>query len=141
MPANAAIYLPHEELDLAAAAPWIQVVARPAPGAEHFDCLVDGDAVRFNVMTGAALTQHLRGLRGWLATQDLHPDVRTPMDAAVTRIRTTLGLRTDREFEDNHRIWECLFAVAGHYDGFVFTYNSVLLPGGEAVCGPLREGR
>ncbi len=119
--------------------PWLQVLRRPGPGREHFDCLVGGDAVRFNVMPGADLTRHLQGLRTWLATQDVHPDDRGPMDAVVAQTRTTLGLQTDREFDDNHRIWECLFAVAGHYDGFVFAYDSVLLAGGEVVCGPLRE--
>jgi hypothetical protein len=138
MPAQAAVYLSHGEVDLATVAPWLRVVSAPTPDAGHFDCLIDGDAVRFNVMPAADVGRHLQGMRGWLAT--LVPADDLPLlEAAVMRTRTVLGLKTDREFEDNHRIWECLFAIADRYDGLVFVNSSLLLPGGEVICGPMRD--
>ncbi|WP_327003129.1 hypothetical protein OHA72_49945 [Dactylosporangium sp. NBC_01737] len=138
MPAQAAVYLPHHDVDLASVAPWLLVLS--GPGAEHFDCLVDGDAVRFNVMPAADLTRHLQGMCGWLATQDVPAEDLPLLEAAVMQTRTALGLETDLEFDDNHRVWECLFAIADRYDGLVFVHSSLLLPGGEAICGPLRDG-
>ncbi|MEM8782204.1 MAG: hypothetical protein AAGE65_05035 [Planctomycetota bacterium] len=138
MPANAALYLPHDDIDLR------EVFAdgqhhRGGDSSEYFDCLVDGHPVRFNVMAQSDIPAHLDGFAGYVRSLD-EPASRA--DDAVMLIehsKTVLGLVAECEFDENHELWQCLFTVTDRWDGFVFAFDSILLPNGAVIVGPLRD--
>ncbi|EXA75041.1 hypothetical protein J517_4451, partial [Acinetobacter baumannii 118362] len=55
--------------------------------------------------------------------------------------KVVLGLVTDKEFDENPAIWQSLFKIADKYDGLIFTYDSVLLPSGTILVGPLLNNK
>jgi hypothetical protein len=137
--ANASIYLPYGDIDLGEALAGA-IATRDATGrVTRFDVVIGGQPARFNVMPAAEVGRHLAGFAGWVGTLG-EPDDRTA-DARlmISGARTVLGLVAAGEFEDNPALWQSLFRVADKWDGFVFVYNSVLLPNGGVVVGPLRQ--
>ena len=140
MTANAAIYIPIESPDLAKVFPDAksdQGLFKRKPS--WFSMVLGGDPVKFNVMAGVDLPRHIEGFVGYI--QSLDEDHQRKHDAA-TAVRLTkcvLGLQTSREFEENPAIWQALFRIADAFDGYVFVHDSLLLPGGGVIVGPLRQ--
>ncbi|EXA75032.1 hypothetical protein J517_4452, partial [Acinetobacter baumannii 118362] len=60
---------------------------------------------------------------------------------AISHTKVVLGLVTDKEFDENPAIWQSLFKIADKYDGLIFTYDSVLLPSGTILVGPLLNNK
>ncbi|MGM0574342.1 MAG: hypothetical protein ACQEXJ_01225 [Myxococcota bacterium] len=139
MAAHAALYLPYEDVDL------VQVFGAGAcergatEDGAHFRVNLDGDLVLFSVMPEGEVPGHLDGLRGYIDALDAEEWRKRDARRVVGLARTVLGLVTEREFEDNHAIWQSLFRIADRYDGYVFVYGSVLMPEGQIIIGPLRR--
>lgn len=139
MPANAAIYIPRSDIDLGTLFRVVDTDKRLFRRPTYFDVDLDGDIVRFNVMKSSQIGNHLRGFLGYIDSLDQDPQRKRDAAGAIARAQTVLGLVTDREFEQNHAIWQSLFRIAQAYDGFVFAHDSVLLPNGAVMVGPLLE--
>jgi hypothetical protein len=139
MPANAAIYLPRPDVDLSALFPDAKSDKTPSRTPTYFDVAVDGDIVRFNVMEASRIEQHLRGFLGYIERLDQDPARKRDTAHAIAHTQTVLGLVTDRDFEQNPALWQSLFRIADAYDGLVFVHDSVLLPNGAVLVGPLLD--
>jgi hypothetical protein len=139
MPANAALYLPKDAIDLTQVFETARAHKRLFGRVTHYDVTFGADVVRFNVMPAAEVAGHVSGLLRYV--ESLDQDATRKRDAcfALQHTKTVLGLVTAREFEDNHAIWQALFRIADAYDGFVFAHGSVLLPSGAVLVGPLLE--
>jgi hypothetical protein len=107
--------------------------------ASYFDVPLDGETVRFNIMPRDRVAQHLTGFQNYIAS--LPDEVERKRDAsqAIQQTRTVLGLVAASDFTGNHAIWQSLFKIADAFDGYVFVHDSILLPNGAVIVGPMRN--
>jgi hypothetical protein len=139
MPANAAIYLPTVKVDLCAQFPSARSDAKLFRAPTYFDVEIGGHVVRFNVMPKSEIPRHLMGFCSYIRQLDEPEQNRADAEMAIAQTKTVLGLKTDAEFETSPKIWQTLFRIADSYDGYVFVHDSVLLPSGGVIVGPLRQ--
>ena len=102
-----------------------------------FDLEIGGVGVRFNVMPPQEVPRHLVGFRTYIRRLDDPAQNRADAELAISQTKTVLGLVTDAEFATVPELWQALFKIADAYDGYVFVYDSVLLPSGAVIVGPL----
>jgi hypothetical protein len=137
--ANAAVYLPCTEFDLADAVAGA-VATRSADGrVARFDVTIGGQSIQFNVMPAVEVSRHVAGFAGYVDSLDEPLAHRAEARKLIRNTKAVLGLVASGEFEDNPALWESLFRIAEKWDGFVFVYDSVVLANGEVVVGPLEQ--
>ena len=90
-------------------------------------------------MEPAQVAAHIAGFLRYIASLDQDKQRKADTSCVISHTKRVLGLVTDKEFEDNHAIWQSLFRIAAAYDGYVFVHGSVLLPNGAVLVGPLLE--
>lgn len=137
MPANATLYLPTDNVDLIDIFPAAQMAFSP-DGGSSFQVHFGEDSVVFNRMPKAEMPRHLHGFLRYIESLDEEDRRKRAATAAIRMTRSVLGLKADVEFADNHAIWASLFKIADKYDGYVFTHDSLLLPNGAVIVGPLK---
>jgi hypothetical protein len=137
--ANAAVYLPYAEFDLADALDGAIATQDSAGRVVRFDVTLGGQPARFNVMPSAEAGRHLAGFADWVGTLDEPDDRKADAQLLISGAKAVLGLVASGEFKDNPALWQSLFRVADKWDGFIFVYNSILLANGGVVVGPLRQ--
>lgn len=140
MPANAAIYIQFEEVDLTKVLPGATSDKRPFRPATYFEVRMGDDLVRFNVLEKHRLRAHMDGLLGYVASLNQEQKRKDDTCYALSHTKVVLGLKTAVDFGDNHAIWASLFKIADAYDGFVFVNDSILLPSGTVLVGPMLDG-
>lgn len=138
MPANAAIYLSQENVDLKEVFPHAVSDGNRARQASYFEVSFEADTVRYNIMPKAELAEHLNGFLGYVGT--LSDEAQRLEDAAliISETQLVLGVNADKEFSDNNAIWQSLFQIADAFDGFIFVRDSIVLSTGAILVGPLR---
>ncbi|SCY70992.1 hypothetical protein [Desulfoluna spongiiphila] len=139
MPANGALYIQHSTIDLSDVFEDVKSDKGRVKKPTFFDVELGGDVVRFNVMDSDLVPAHVSGLLGYISSRVRDPGDRENICHAIRHTHIVLGLAMDKEFEENPAVWESLFTIADAYDGFVFTYDSLLLPNGAVLLGPLME--
>jgi len=139
MPANGAIYIQRDKVDLAEVFNKVKSDKGLFRKPTYYDVDLDGDVIRFNIMEPSQVPNHINGFLGYIASLDQDPKRKKDTSYAISHTKVVLGLVTDKEFADNPAIWQSLFKIADKYDGFVFVYDSVLLPSGTVLVGPLLE--
>ena len=107
--------------------------------ASYYDINLDGGVVRYNVMDASEVPQHINGFLGYISSLEQDEKRKEDTSYAISHTKIVLGLVADKEFEDNHAIWQSLFKIADKYNGFVFVYGSVLLPNGAVLVGPMLD--
>lgn len=136
MPANAALYLPREHVNLREI--FESSVSNQKDG-EYFELLLDTDLTTYNIMPKADINGHISGFINYLSSLNEEKDRIQDAIAAIKHTKTVLGLVAEKEFDENPKIWESLFKIADKYNGYVFVYESLLLPNGGVILGSLRE--
>lgn len=139
MPANGAVYIQRDKIDLAEVFGKVKSDKGLFRKATYYDVDLDGDIVRFNIMEPSQVANHINGFLGYISSLDQDPKRKKDTSYAISHTKIVLGLVTNKEFEDNPAIWHSLFKIADKYDGFVFVYDSVLLPSGTVLVGPLLD--
>ncbi len=139
MPANAAIYLPTDTVDLRHIYPEAKSDARFLRKPTYFEMQLGPDLVRYNFMPKEEISQHIRGFIAYLQHLDEKPERIHDWCIAIGLTQTVLGLVTNGEFRENHEIWESVFIIAQEYDGYVFVHDSLVLANGVPFIGPLRN--
>ena len=140
MPANASIYIQENKIDLSDIFKDTKSDKKLFKAATYYDVDLEGDKVRFNIMEQSKIPNHIDGFLGYIDSLDHDEERKKDTCYAISHTKIVLGLVTDKEFEENHSIWESLFKIADKYNGFVFVYDSVLLSNGAVLVGPLLEG-
>ena len=104
-----------------------------------YSVVLDGDLVTFNLLPDNEIAGHLDSLLRYIAS--LHEDEKRKADAStvVRMSKCVLGLKTAREFSENHAIWQALFKIADAFDGYVFVHESLLLPSGGVIIGTMKR--
>ncbi len=139
MPANAAIYIQEDKINLADIFESVECNKGLFKNPSYFDVRLNDDIVRFNVMPSGEVTDHINGFLGYIASLDQDESRKKDTAHAISHTKIVLGLVTNKEFDENHAIWQSLFEIASKYNGFVFAYGSVLLPSGTVLVGPLLD--
>lgn len=139
MPANGCIYIQRDDVDLAEVFDNVKSDKWLLRKASYYDVILGQDNVRFTVMPSNEIPNHIRGFLGYISSLDQDQKRKEDTSFAISHTKVVLGLVTDKEFDDNHAIWQSLFKIADKYDGFVFTHDSVLLPSGAILVGPLLD--
>lgn len=140
MPANGAIYIQYDTMvDLAELFEDVKSDKGLFRPPTFFDVRVGEDIIRFNVMDRNLVSAHIDRFLGYISSCIRDSETKEGVCHAIGHTRIVLGLITDKEFQDNPAIWESLFRIADRYDGFVFTYDSLLLPNGAVLFGPLLD--
>ena len=140
MPAQAAIYLPLADPDLARVFPKARSDKGLFRKATYFELDLGGDKVRLGLMPRADIPRHLQGFRGYVATLPGSAAARAAATERLLRTQSVLGLRTTAEFEHNAAIRPALLAIAGAFGGFVFVDDGIVLADGTELIGPLGSG-
>ena len=138
MPANAAIYLTRESVDLAELFPQAKSNKTWLRAASQFEIVLGTTVVRFNVMPKKEMKDHLMGFVGYVGTLDDEEQRLQDAVSIIPETKLVLGMVCDADFDDNDAIWPSLFQIAEHFDGFVFVYDSIILSTGAVLVGPLR---
>lgn len=141
MPAYGAVYIQRDKVDLSDVFKKVTTDKALFRKATYYDIDLNGDSVRFNVMPSSEVPHHINGFLGYISSLNQDPIRIKETSYAISHTKIVLGLVSDREFEQNHAIWQSLFAIADKYDGFVFVHDSVLLPNGSVLVGPLLDIR
>src|SRR5260370_41139360 len=139
MPANAAIYMPYEKLNMGRAE-LCQPDGRNG-NSPHYQDTVSGAAVRLNVMPTDELSRHLKGFAGWVRSLQDAADRMAAAETLITHTKTVLGLVTETDFEATPELWAWLFKVADQNDGVLFLLNSIYLANGAVLVGAMRNQR
>ncbi len=138
MPENGAIYIPKKNLEIVSMYPNAEI--RKNENTLHSIKIdVNGDTVILNVMPESKIKNHLDGFIGYVNSLK---DSKKNKKIACKKIRATmtvLGLNIDSSFDKNPSIYEALLKIAELNGGFLFTYNSIYLPDGEVLVGPMKD--
>lgn len=140
MPANAALYIPDGVPDLTTIFPGAKSdkgLFRKRPN--WFTVPLNGDTVIFNVMPEVEIERHKASFVRYIRSLDEEDRRKADATLMVNMAKCVLALQTEREFEENHAIWQSLFKIADAFNGYVFTMDSLLLPNGAVIFGPLRD--
>jgi hypothetical protein len=86
------------------------------------------------------IARHLKGMLGYIASLDDDQKRQDAASYALSHTKIVLGLVSTCEFEENHEIWLSLFKIADKYNAFIFTSESLWLPNGAVLVGPMRDG-
>ena len=139
MTANGAIYIQRDKIDLSEVFENVKSDKSLFRKATFFEVKINGDNVRYNVMKQSKISDHINGFLGYISSLDNDEKRKEDTSYAISHTKVVLGLACDKEFDENHSIWQSLFQIADKYDGFVFVNNSVLLPNGTVLIGPMLE--
>ena len=134
MAANAVLYLPSEQIELR------DIFGEAASYQEYKECfelIIDSDLITYNVMPKADVGKHIRGFINYLSSLNEEKNRIEDAIQAIKHTKTALGLVAEKEFDENPKIWESLFKIADKYNGYVFVYESLLLPNGGVILGSL----
>jgi hypothetical protein len=138
MPANAALYLPVDDVELADVIPNATRTGGFLWQGTAFKVPIKGGTVRFNVMPKVDVPQHLAQFSAYIASLDENDASKQAAARAIGATTTVLGLETQLEFEDTEEIGELLEKINDHYRGFIFMFDSIVLHGNEILVGPLK---
>jgi len=136
MPANAALYLPCEQINLRDI--FGSSVSSQKDG-ECFELLFVNDLTTYNIMPKADIDEHISGFINYLSSLNEEKDRIQDAIEVIKHTKMVLGLFAEKEFDENPKIWGSLFKIADKYNGYVFVYESLLLPNGGVILGSLRE--
>ena len=139
MPANGAIYIQEENINLHDVFENVESDEDLSHKPSYYDVNLNGDIVKFNIMPSTEVPNHINGFLGYISSLDQDENRKKDTSYAISHTKIVLGLVTDREFEDNHAIWNSLFKIADKYSGLVFVNESVLLPNGAVLVGPMLD--
>ena len=139
MSANGAVYIQQENVDLSKVFDNVKSDKSLFKKPTYFEVNLNNDIVRFNIMESSLVLNHINGFLGYIASLDQDEKRKKDTSYAISHTKVVLGLSCDKEFDENHSIWQSLFQIADKYNGFVFVYDSVLLPNGAVLVGPMLD--
>lgn len=139
MPANAALYLPVADVELAEIVPNAKRTGGFLWRRTAFLVPINGGIVRFNIMPRSEVPQHLAQFSAYVASLDEDDASKESAKRAIVATRSVLGLETQLDFEGNDEIGELLEKINDHYKGFILMFDSLVLHGNEVLIGPLRS--
>ncbi len=136
MPAKAAIYIQKNKINLFDVFDDVKTGTCPVEKTSCYEVTLGEDVVRFNIMPPSKVPKHIQGFQIYIKSLDQDQKRKDNTSSVISFTQIVLGLSTEREFEENHAIWQSLFKIADKYAGVVFVNGSVVLSNGAVLLGP-----
>ena len=140
MTEHAAIYLSQDKVDFDIIFVGTMVEINTETISHQYQTTINGESVKFNFMPNANLTEHLRGFIGYVTSLNDEPSIKNEAIRLIRQTKAVLGLEYNGAFNKNPDVWENLLKISELFDGFVFTYNSIYMPSGAVLIGPMKNG-
>lgn len=133
-----ALYFPLEKLPLKSVFPQGRSdggLLRPPTWFEYDS----GDGlVRLN-LRHENLEKHLRGFRGYVAQLPDDGAARAEAQRLIQRTKAAVGVILPRPVTPDSRVFSSLLTLLERFDGFMFVSDSILLPDGSFLVGPMAD--
>ena len=132
MPANADLYLFTEQEELK------KLFQVSNDGTlDYIEVPLGENCLRFKLMPQAKVAPQLQSLLTYITSLPDAEDRKQEAVELVSKVKSVIGLVTTHEFQDDPDLWQGLFGISDMLRGFVFEFNSVVVPG-TVVVGPLK---
>lgn len=86
------------------------------------------------------LAGHLQGFRGYVAQAPGDDEARAEALQRIARTRAAIGVSLPRPVSTDSPTFASLMSLIERFDGFMFAFNSLLLPDGRFLVGPMAVG-
>jgi hypothetical protein len=83
------------------------------------------------------LAGHLQGFRGYVAQAPESGEARAESLQRIARTRAAIGVSLPHPVSIDSRTFASLMSLIARFDGFMFVFNSMLLPDGRFLVGPM----
>ena len=128
---NLAMYLSTAEVDWAVIDPSAEV----GEGFVRFH--IGGQDIRLNLMPEGQIPEHLAAMSGYLTSLTDDAELITALNQLILTVRLVVGVKLSQPISWQHEEWAFFEHIAKCGLGFFFIGDSVMLPGGQVLIGPL----
>jgi uncharacterized protein DUF4272 len=134
--ANCALYLPTEKVPLKNVFPKGRSDGNFLRAATWFEFDSPDGPIRLNLHHDD-LAQHLRGFLAYVAQQPNSATAIAEAGRLIRSMKACLGVRLPRPVSAESPAFQSLFDILRRFGGFMFVADSVLLPSGKFLVGPM----
>ncbi|MEO1204964.1 MAG: hypothetical protein AAFV45_01400 [Pseudomonadota bacterium] len=137
MPAAAALYLNDTDIDFSLHFKDLKEEGLCCGHPEVLRAQLGDERVRFDVLHGKAMADHVAGFAKYIETLDEDAGRKTAAIALLDDVAIVLRLVTDAEWSEE--MWQATGMAADTLDGLLFAFDSIIMPSGVVLAGPLRK--
>lgn len=138
MPATAALYLNDTDIDFGLHFKEVKEegLCCGLPEVLHVD--LGGKKVRFDLLHGKAMAEHVAAFSKFIETMEGEDEAHQAAAVALLDdVAIVLKLVTDEEWTDE--MWAAVADAGETLDALLFAFESVIMPSGLVLVGPLRK--
>lgn len=103
----------------------------------YFEVDVHDVLLRLNIMPETERVEHLQGFKGYVMRQNNPAEAQLEALKYLGQVQHVLGVQLSEAVSVDSDAFRILMALASAMDGFIFVGDSILLPNGEFLIGPL----
>lgn len=131
-----ALYFPTDKLDFKSVLPKGRSDGGIFRAPTWFEFDSDHGVVRLN-LRHENLLKHLQGFRGYVAQLPDDAASRARAQELISRTKAAVGVILQESISPESEAFVSLMALLKRFDGFMFVANSILLPSGDFLVGPM----
>ncbi len=135
---NCTLYFPIEKLPLKKVFPDGKSDGGIFRSATWYEYESGDGRVRLNLRHDD-LQRHLQGFRGYVAQLADGGAARTRAQAMIGETKAAVGVRLPGPVAPDSLVFGSLMHLISRFDGFMFVANSIMLPDGSFLVGPMAE--
>ena len=135
---NCTLYFPIEKPPLKEVFPAGRTDGGVFKAATWFDFDSDAGPVRL-VLQHANLSEHLRGFRAYVAQLQNGGKSRAEAQALIKATKSAVGVILPNPVAHDSVVMEALLSTLHRFGGFMFVADSIMLPDGNFVVGPMAK--
>ncbi len=136
MPAAAALYLNDTDIDFGLHFKDLKEEGLCCGLPEVLRADLGGTQVRFDVLHGKSMAEHVEGFAKYLEGLPDEEVRRASAVALLDDVAVVLRLVTDAEWDEG--MWQAIGQASETLDALLYAFDSVILPSGVVLVGPLR---
>lgn len=133
-----ALYFPLEKLPLKSVFPNGRSDGGLLRSPTWFEYETGDGVVRLN-LRHEDLAEHLRGFRGYVAQLPNDGAARAEAQRLINRTKSAVGVVLLHPVSPDSRLFSSLISLIQRFDGFMFVFDSILLPNGSFLVGPMAD--
>lgn len=137
MPAAAALYLNDTDIDFSLHFQDLKEEGLSGGQPEILRAQLGDQRVRFDVLHGEAMAEHVASFVKYIETLDDDANRKSAAVALLDDVAIVLRLVTDEDWSED--MWQATGIAADTLDGLLFAFDSVIMPSGVVLAGPLRK--
>lgn len=134
---NCAIYLPVEKIKLDDILPNVKSNGRIFKKATFFEYMVDDCNIKLHIMPKSEINNHLSGFQNYVLQLDNNDSDKNQAQEKIKEVKNVLGVTLSKPIEVESNAFSSLIYLIENLNGFMFIENSLLLPDGRFIVGPL----